>query len=466
MNAEIEYQEALDYLYRYVDYSLTRNFRYSPEKFDLRRMFLLMERLGNPERQYPIIHVAGTKGKGSVSALCARSLQAAGYRVGLYTSPHLQDFAERLQLNGQPIPHAELAGLVEEIKPIAEQIPEITWFELTTALAFLFFARNHASAAVIEVGLGGRLDATNIVNPLVSVITKLSYDHMNILGDTLAKIAGEKAGIIKTGRPVVSSPQKDEALQVLIDISSERNAPLTLVGRDLLFGLETYSLDGQTLNVWPADQQSFMDTYLEKRTSGGWKPLRLMIPLLGYHQVENAATAYAALREARNQGLQISDANIQEGFTRVIWPARFEILRREPPVIIDSAHNQDSALKLRLALDDYFPGKPVILLFGASEDKDIRGMLSELLPRVQRVIATQSVHPRAMEAEKIVDLAHQAGCPAQAIVPLEAALVHALKLAGNQCAVVAAGSLFVAAATRQAWISLDPIHRSIPAAEQ
>ncbi len=205
------YQKALDYLYSYVDYSLTRNLRYSPDKFNLGRMVELMDRLGNPHSQYPVIHIAGTKGKGSISALIASSLQAAGYKTGLYTSPHLQDYTERIQVNRQQIPQEELVTLLEEIKPHAEQIERITTFELTTALGFLYFARQKVNAAVIEVGLGGRLDATNIVNPLVSIISSLSLDHMAVLGDTLALIAGEKAGIIKPGRPVVLAPQREEA---------------------------------------------------------------------------------------------------------------------------------------------------------------------------------------------------------------------------------------------------------------
>ena len=194
---ETHYNQALDYLYSFVDYSLKHSSELAKAEFNLDRMFALMEELGNPQAKYPIIHVAGTKGKGSVSALCASALQAAGYNVGLYTSPHLLDYVERIQINGEPISHEQMIELVEEIKPAVAQIPKLTTFEITTALGFLAFAKQNVNAAVIEVGLGGRLDATNIVTPKVSVITSLSYDHMAVLGDTLAKIAGEKAGIIK-----------------------------------------------------------------------------------------------------------------------------------------------------------------------------------------------------------------------------------------------------------------------------
>jgi dihydrofolate synthase / folylpolyglutamate synthase len=447
------YQKALDYLYSYVDYSLTRNLRYTPEKFNLGRMVELMDRLGNPHSQYPVIHVAGTKGKGSISALIASTLKAAGYKTGLYTSPHLQDYTERFQIDRQQMPRQELVALLEEIKPHAEQIDQITTFELTTALAFLYFARQKVDAAVIEVGLGGRLDATNVVNPLVSIISSLSLDHMAVLGDTLALIAGEKAGIIKPGRPVVLAPQREEARRVVERVAKERGSTLVQVGRDYLFAPWRHSLDNQSLLVWPASEQALADEFIESAGRQDWEPLRLTIPLLGYHQVENAATAYAGLQIARQAGLEIKEEAILNGFASVVWPGRFEVLQRNPPVIVDSAHNQDSALRLRLALDDYLPGQPVILVFGASEDKDIHGMFAELIPRVRKVIATQSEHPRALNADKLVELVHQFGCPAQAITPVERALALAMELAGHVpgTAVVVAGSLFVAAAAREAW---------------
>src|ERR1041385_4598144 len=229
---ETQYNQALDYLYSFIDYSL----KHSSE-------------LGNPHKKYPIIHVAGTKGKGSVSALCASALQAAGYKTGLYTSPHLLDYTERIRINSEPISHEQMIELVEEVTPAVAKIPKLTTFEITTAIGFLAFAKNGGNAAVIEVGLGGRLDATNVVMPKVSVITSISYDHTAVLGNTLSKIAGEKAGIIKPGVPVVSSPQKDEALQVLERIAKEKNCPFVLVGNDVMFERLTFSLDGQTLRL-------------------------------------------------------------------------------------------------------------------------------------------------------------------------------------------------------------------------
>src|SRR5512143_3107322 len=233
MNTEIAYNKALDYLYSFVDYSLKHSSELAKAEVNLDRMFALMEELGNPQSKYPLIHVSGTKGKGSVSALCASALQVAGYKVGLYTSPHLLDYCERIQINGEPISHQQMIDLVEDVKTAVDRIPKLTTFEITTAIGFLAFAKNGVNAAVIEVVLGGRLYATNVVMPNVSVITSLSYDQMAVLGNTLAKIAGEKAGIIKQGIPVISAPQVPEALEVLKRIAEERNCPFTLIGKDV-----------------------------------------------------------------------------------------------------------------------------------------------------------------------------------------------------------------------------------------
>jgi len=447
------YQETLDILYSFVDFSLTKATRYSAEQFDLARMQALVERLEHPERTFPIIHIAGTKGKGSVAAMCQSMLTSEGYRTGLYTSPHLHDYAERIQIDGHLIPHDELVALVEEIKPVLESIPQITTFEITTALAFVYFSRQKVDVAVIEVGLGGRLDATNVVIPVVSVITSLSYDHMFLLGNTLAEIAGEKCGIIKPGVPVVVSPQQDEALLVIEKIAAQRGAPITLVGREYLYRDISRSLSGQTLQVWTPGEQPQVDQYIQSGEMLEWEPNHLTIPLLGYHQITNAATAYAALQVFADKSLPISDAAIRQGFANTNWPGRFEVLRQVPPVVIDCAHNRDSARKLRLALDDYFPGQPVILVFGASEDKDIHGMFVELMPRICEVIATRSYHPRAIEPEKLVEIAHQFGRPARIVPDVADALNEALSIAAGEKPVLATGSIFIAAGAREAWLA-------------
>ena len=438
---ETQYNKALDYLYSFVDYSLKHSSDLAKAEFNLDRMFALMDLLGNPQAKYPVIHVAGTKGKGSVSALCASALQAAGYRVGLYTSPHLMDYVERIQVNGEPISHQQMIDLVEEIKPVVAQVPKLTTFEITTALGFLAFAKQNVDAAVIEVGLGGRLDATNIVTPAVSVITSLSYDHMAVLGDTLAKIAGEKAGIIKPGIPVVSSPQKAEALEVLKRIANEKDSRFLLVGKDVKFERLNSSLEGQSFRI--TDLQPF------DHAQGRHSTLNLQLPLLGEHQIQNAVTAYTALKTS---GIEVPDAAIQRGFSQVKWHARFEVVRREPPVIFDSAHNQDSFAKLHQTLDEYFPGRQVYLIFGASEDKNIPGMFAEMKPKIRKLIATRADHPRALPTEEIIHLADQAGLQSEAVSPVEAAFRHALELSEKDGSIVlSAGSMFVTAEVMQAW---------------
>lgn len=456
MDIETEYNKALDYLYSFVDYSLKHSSELAKAEFNLDRMFALMEELGDPQNKYPIIHVAGTKGKGSVSALCASGLKVAGYKVGLYTSPHLLDFCERIQINGEPILREFLVELVEEIKPAVAKIPKLTTFEITTALGFLAFAKQGCNAAVIEVGLGGRLDATNIVTPRVSVITSLSYDHMAVLGDTLAKIAGEKAGIIKRGVPVVSSPQKDEALEVLERVARLEDSSFTLVGKDINTGTRTFSPPNERTKVRAPEFESIASSLdgQSLRLIDNLRPatLDLQLPLLGHHQLENAATAYAALKVS---GLDVSDEAIQNGFAQVKWRARFEIARRDPPVIFDSAHNEDSFLKLRETLETYFPNKQAYLIFGASEDKNIPGMFAALKPKIQRLIVTRADHPRALEEEKIVELARQAEIESEAVSPVESALARALELSAKDGSIVlSAGSMFVTAEVMKAWMKI------------
>jgi len=460
MDIETAYNKALDYLYSFVDYSLKHSSELAKAEFNLDRMFALMEELGDPQSKYPILHVAGTKGKGSVCALCASALQEAGYRVGLYTSPHLLDYCERIQINGEPISHEFMVELVEEIKPAVAKIPKLTTFEITTALGFLAFARRGCTAAVIEVGLGGRLDATNIVMPRVSVITSLSYDHMAVLGDTLAKIAGEKAGIIKRGVPVVSSSQKDEALEVILRVGKQMDSTVNLVGKDVRFESLSTSLDGQSLRLH--DGLRPFDTALPFKASHS--TIDLQLSLLGSHQLENAATAYTALKVS---GLEVSDEALQKGLAQVKWRARFEVARRDPPVIFDSAHNDDSFVKLSETLETYFPGMQVYLIFGASEDKNIPGMFAAMKPKIRRLLVTRADHPRALEVERILELARQAGLEAEAASPVESALGRALELSAKDGSIVlSAGSMFVTAEVMRAWNKYNPTPGTASRAEK
>ena len=447
MNAlEQSYQESLDFIYSFVDFSMKRHVDDSHHFFKLDRMLKFAELLDNPQDNYPSIHVTGTKGKGSVAALCASALQAAGYKVGLYTSPHLQEFTERIQINGMEIDKVELVALVNRLRPLTHQVPEITTFELTTALGFLYFAEQQVDIAVIEVGLGGRLDATNIINPLVSVITPVSYDHRAVLGNTLTEIAYEKGGIIKPGKPVVLSPQQPEAEKELLRIAAEREAPITQVEKAYTYTEVAHNLDGQEMII------------TRRLTNNGnappslaAEPLRLHLPLLGMHQVQNAATAFAALDIIAQNGMALSPQAVAQGFAQVTWPARFEILRKEPPLVIDSAHNGDSMLRLRQTLDEYFPDRAFILIFGASADKELDAMFREILPRVECVITTQSVHPRAADPQELARRIAPYGIPVQAINPAEAALSKALELAGSEKGIIVAGSIFIAAAIRSIW---------------
>jgi dihydrofolate synthase/folylpolyglutamate synthase len=445
------YQQALDYLYSFIDYSLQRTYQYSSRTFDLGRMHALLSLLGDPHKSYAVIHVAGTKGKGSVSAMVDSILRAAGHKTGFYVSPHLIDFCERIRIGGEPIAHERLADLVGSLRAQVEKVPGLTTFEITTAAAFLYFREEKADAVVAEVGLGGRLDATNVVAPLVAVITSLSYDHTHLLGNTLAEITREKAGIIKPGIPAVSSPQEGEAMKVLLEVCAERNAPLSLVGRDWHFAPERRDLEGQSFFVWPAGDQAKVDATLGQ--GGGLRQIapRYEIPLLGYHQVINAATAVAAIHAAHARGLDVAEQAVGDGLRSVRWEGRFQLLHRSPAVVVDSAHNVDSARRLRIALDDYFPMRRVVLLFGASDDKDIGGMLDALLPRVSRMVATCSTHPRAAKPERIAALARERGCPVEVADDPAPALESALALVGPDDVLLAAGSVFVAGAVLEHW---------------
>ena len=434
MNMSSGYQKALDYIYSFVDFSRTHQENLSPDNFDLTRMERFMEVLGSPQDDFPSLHIAGSKGKGSVSAFCSSVLQSAGYKVGLYTSPHLKDFEERMQVDRIPIPRDILVEYVEEIKPAIALVPELTTFEIMTGLAFLFFSRENVDIAVIEVGLGGRLDATNVITPEVSVITSLYLDHVTILGDSLDKIAAEKGGIIKSGVPVICAPQDDLAITVLEDIADRNEAELIRTDVEYPFEILSKSLDGQTFRLLHAGQ-----------------PVELQIPLLGDFQVINAVTAYAALDYLRPRGFSIEESAIYQGFADVVWPARFEVLRRQPPLIVDSAHNPASMGKLRETLDEFFSDLPLILVFGISEDKQLLGMYQEILPRASHLICAQADHPRAMAPDDLCQRAEDFACSKETIPNIGEALAKALEIAGKEKLVVVTGSIFVAASARIAW---------------
>jgi dihydrofolate synthase / folylpolyglutamate synthase len=441
----MEYHDALRYLYGLVDYEKRRIERYSPEEFKLERVVQFLEKLGNPHQAYPTLHIAGTKGKGSVSAMLAGVAQTAGLRTGLYISPHLHTYRERIQINRQPISREAMTRLVEELQPVIETMPELTMFEVTTALAFLFFQREKVDMAVVEVGLGGRLDATNVITPEISIITSLSLDHTYLLGDTLGEIAYEKAGIIKHGIPVVTAPQRQEALDVLKRIAAEREAPYTPVGETWRWETESRSWDGQTLRVAHVAGASPFD--------GSYK-----LNLIGDFQQENAVTAIAATAVLHEFGHQWANPEaVRATLAHLVWPGRMEVLNQNPPVIVDCAHNPYSAATLADSLKTWFPDTSWILIFGASTDKDIDGMLAALIPLSEQIIVTRSYHPRAAApyalADRLADLAHGAEI---AINP-QRALEQAFHRLTPGWGIVATGSIFVVADVREAWAKRSQI---------
>jgi dihydrofolate synthase/folylpolyglutamate synthase len=441
----ITYQEALGYLYRLTNYEIKSTYAYAPQFFDLRRVERLLAALGNPHRKFQSVHIAGTKGKGSTSAMLASVLKTAGYRTGLYISPHLHSFRERIQVNNEYIPEADFAALTEQIRPIAEQDKELTTFEVATALAFAYFAQAGIDIAVVEVGLGGRLDATNVILPLVSVICTIGHDHMHILGKTLRKIAAEKAGIIKEGTPVVSAPQEPAAMAVIERVAQEKHAPLYAVGRDWQWRNTEYSLEGQEFTAAHRGQNHLPN-------NGPYKGL--YIPLLGKHQLRNAAVVLQTVETLRSLGLQVSDAALRQGLRDVVWPARFEVMGRSPYFVVDGAHNVDSARCLAETLQQYFPHQRPWFILAILSDKDIPAILHQLLPHARGAFLSRSHHPRAADPHQLQAEAARYDTPTQVIEDVGQATRSALEQADTDGLVVAAGSFSTAGEAREAWLRL------------
>jgi dihydrofolate synthase/folylpolyglutamate synthase len=426
---ETAYAEVLAELFGRADFEARRP--RLPEAFRLEPIRSLLERLGDPHRRYAVVHIAGTKGKGSTAAMVEAILRAAGYRTGLYTSPHLHTMRERIRIDGEPIPPATVVHLFERLRPEIAADPALTVFDILTAMGFLAFAEAGVEIAVVEVGLGGRLDSTNVVSPAVCLITALSMDHMEILGPTLTHIAFEKAGIIKPGIPVGTAPQAEEAMAVLRRVAAERGAPLlTLDG--WRYGPREISPAGQWGEIHPPE-------------GSGWS---VRLPLLGRHQWENAALAVLAALQLRAQGWSLPDAAIPEGLARVRWPGRFEVLREEPPVVLDGAHNDASAARLVETLMEVFPGRRWGLVFGVSADKDAAAILRPLRPLVGEVWLTRSRHPRAADPAALVAAAAALGLPARVRATVATAVEEAL---ASSRPVLVTGSLFVVAEAREAW---------------
>jgi len=456
--ASHSYTQALAYLYSFTDYEKQTAYLYSPDRFDLGRMYRLLAALGNPHRSFTSLHIAGTKGKGSVAAMSERILREAGYRTGLFTSPHLHTFRERIRVDGQLIPERMVVEGLHQLQPHIPSIPSLTTFELITALGFWYFAQMSVDIAVVEVGLGGRLDATNVITPLVSVITSVSYDHTAILGTTLAAIAREKGGIIKPGVPVVSAPQAEEALSIIEEICEERRAALTLVGRDWQWRLKGASWEGQSFSILPGAQPMASDTCASERDFGlrtSNRELEYWVPLLGRHQVVNATTVLAAMGQLQHQGLRIPAESIREGLRQVEWPGRLEVLGQRPWVVVDGAHNRASAQELRRALEEIFPHRRLFLIFATYRDKDISGMLEVLLPLADEVTVTQFDSPRAATAAQLEECARDMGAHATSADNVSQALARARERATTEDLICVTGSVRFVGEARMAWAQAE-----------
>ncbi len=444
---EHRYQQALDFLYSFIDYSLTRNLRYSPEKFNLSRMVDFLRLLGDPQNAYKIIHIAGSKGKGSTCALLTSILTQAGYSTGFYSSPHMMEFTERIRIGSEEIKKNQLADYVEMLKPFISKVPELTTFEITTGLALKYFADQQVDFVLLEVGMGGRLDATNVVIPLLSVITTISHDHTKVLGSRLTEIAAEKAGIIKAQVPVVLSAQRKPVEEVIRQKAESVDARLVLTRDVMEVHKISHSLDGQSFKV-------VNSRHSPKNPDGNSLQLdqnNYFLPLAGPHQLENARTALVCVQELDYMGYTIPEEAVQEGLRNVDWPGRFEVISNDPLIIIDGAHNRDSFRKLKLTIDDYLPGMARILIFGASEDKQVRQMLEIIAPSIDTIILTQARHPRAMSARELAKLACKMNMPCKVTETVEESLQIALSLYQEKTAIIASGSIFIAGAIKEIW---------------
>ncbi len=437
-----DYSDALRYLYGLPSwqYWVTDREVVPP---NLNRFRTLLRRLGSPHRAFASVHVAGTKGKGSTSAMIASILTQAGYRTGLYTSPHLHTFRERIQVNGEMIPEEEVAELVDWIRPTLAHTPGTT-FEAITAIAFEYFRRRGVQIAVLEVGLGGRFDATNVVHPLVSVITSIGMDHTNVLGNTLEQIAAEKAGIIKRGVPVVFAPQKEPAAAVLAERARERRARQVWVGWHWRCYPEGHSSQGQHFGALAAYGRR-----------GEWPVLipNLFIPLIGRHQLGNATAAIAAIAEAGARGFPVPEAALRQGLAEVRWPARLEVMQSSPWLIVDSAHTVESVDAALETVQETLGCPPDVAIFGASADKDVAGMLRQM-PPATRLVFARAAHERAMDVAELQGIAQSLGRDSMSIPSPRRALAWALSQVGADGIVLALGSIFLAAEVREAWLEL------------
>jgi dihydrofolate synthase/folylpolyglutamate synthase len=424
----MNYSEAIEYMQNLTKFGFN---------FGLGRIAELLRRFDNPHRKLRIIHVGGTNGKGSTTAMLHSILRESGYRVGAYTSPHLHAYTERYSINGWPIPEQTMADIIDELRPHLEDMVKKgfehpTEFEVGTALAFIYFYREQVDFLVLEVGLGGAIDSTNVALPLVSVITNVAMDHMEYLGNTVGEIALVKAGIIKEGVPLVTAAG-GEALEVILQKAGEMGSPVTVVGRDITFqGLE-HGIGGQYIDI--------------SGKRGAYK--NLFLPLMGSHQQINAATAVAAAEVLAGQGVIGPDLAVARGIASTYWPARLEIVKDRPTVVIDAAHNYDGATSLKKALDEYFPGKRTVLVMGMLGDKERSKVMAALAPGKDAVIVTKPNSPRAGDWQLLAEEAKKYVARVEVIENIAGAVSAGIDMAGPQDLVVITGSFYMVAEARE-----------------
>ncbi|MGA2069897.1 MAG: folylpolyglutamate synthase/dihydrofolate synthase family protein [Sedimentisphaerales bacterium] len=429
------YDEAIKYLFNRTNYEQEKHLRYNVDTFNLKRMEHLLSLVGNPHTKVDTVHIAGTKGKGSTATMLARMIEANGYKVGLYTSPHVVDLHERIIVNSEMISRTAMLGLLNRIYKAVETVSKTsapTFFEIMTALAFMHFADAKADVAVIETGLGGRLDSTNVIKPKVVGITNLSFDHQKQLGNTIEEIAKEKAGIFKPGVPIVTVQQDPNAMRVLKAQAAAVKAPLSVTGVDIDFShrFETSSEHGPHNRVCLTTPTSKFE--------------HLRVPLLGIHQAVNCGLALAMLDKLKGCGFDIDNDKTVAGLAKVKLPGRMEMICEDPRILIDGAHNAASIRALMYAIGQSIPYDSMIVIFGCNEDKDINGMLQELQFGADKVIFTRSNSAKAMSpdelAEKYVAIS---GKMCQAAPALGEALRLAKSAVGKEDLVCITGSFYL-----------------------
>jgi len=427
------YKEALVYLESFINYEKINGYNYR-SSLKLERMKRFVSLLGDPQKDTISIHIAGTKGKGSTASYVHSILTKSGFRTGLYTSPHLTDFRERIRIGNELIGERELSSILVKIKEVVERSMKYdrpSFFEIYTALAYLYFKEKKCDFAVYEVGLGGRLDATNVIEPLVNVITPLSYEHMDKLGGTLTRIAVEKCGIIKKNSICISAPQEKEALKVIEETCRKRNSRLFLVGKDITFK-EVHSNEFEQV----FDIRGMSNEYTMLKSH-----------LIGQYQIINAAAAIGIIEALKLRGIFIPMRAVREGIECARWEGRLEVMGRDPYIVLDGAQNKASAGALAAAVKKIFKYKKLVLVLGVSKDKDINGILEELTPISDSIVLTMSsVVERAMDAERIKEAAGKIGVGHNDILTtsnVDEALENAILTAGKNDLILVTGSLFV-----------------------